>query len=38
LDNAGKDFTGVADGEGVMTGDRWHIHRDSDPEHDTPNF
>jgi prepilin-type N-terminal cleavage/methylation domain-containing protein len=38
LDNSGQDFTGVADGDGVMAGDRWHINRGNDPIHDTPNF
>lgn len=38
LDNSGLDFTGVASGEGVMAGDQWHINRNNDPEHDTPNF
>jgi prepilin-type N-terminal cleavage/methylation domain-containing protein len=38
LDNSGHDFTGYANGEGVMAGDRWHINRDNDPIHDTPTF
>lgn len=38
LDNSGYDFTGRADGIGVMAGDRWHITRDGHPVHDTPNF
>lgn len=38
LDNSGLDYTGYANGDGVMTGDRWHIDRYSDPIHDTPNF
>lgn len=38
LDNTGYDFTGNADGVGVMAGDRWHINRDGHPIHDTPNF
>jgi len=38
LDNTFQDFTGVADGYGVMAGDRWHINRNGDSIHDTPNF
>jgi type IV pilus assembly protein PilE len=38
LDNTFQDFTGYADGYGVMAGDRWHINRDGDSIHDTPNF
>lgn len=38
LDNTGYDFTGYADGIGVMAGDRWHINREGNPIHETPNF
>ncbi len=38
LDNTGYDFTGWADGHGVMAGDRWHINREGAPVHDTPTF
>jgi type IV pilus assembly protein PilE len=38
LDNTGLDFTGRAEGHGPMAGDRWHITKESDPIHDTPNF
>jgi len=38
VDNTGMNYTGYADGVGVMAGDRWHIERDGDPVHDTPGF
>ena len=38
LDNTGFEFTGRADGHGAMGGDQWHINKDSNPVHDTPNF
>jgi len=38
VDNDARDFTGRADGISAMAGDRWHITRDGDPLHDTPNF
>lgn len=38
LDNTAMNYMGYADGVGVMAGDRWHIERDGDPVHDTPNF
>jgi type IV pilus assembly protein PilE len=38
LDNTGLDFTGRAEGHGAMAGDRWHVTKESDPIHDTPNF
>lgn len=38
VDNTGMSFTGYAGGIGVMTGDKWHIDRDGEPVHDTPNY
>jgi hypothetical protein len=38
VDNTGFDFTGRADGHGVMAGDRWHITSEGHPVHDTPTF
>jgi type IV pilus assembly protein PilE len=38
LDNTGFDFTGRAEGYGAMAGDRWHINKEGNPIHDTPNF
>lgn len=38
VDNTGMNFAGYADGVKAMAGDRWHITRDGDPVHDTPDF
>jgi type IV pilus assembly protein PilE len=38
VDNTGYEFTGRADGHGVMAGDRWHITSEGHPVHDTPTF
>ena len=34
LDNDAKNYTGIATGVGVMTGDRWYVTKDRDPYQD----
>ncbi len=34
LDNGGMNFTGIATGVDAMSGDRWTIRRDGDPQQD----
>jgi prepilin-type N-terminal cleavage/methylation domain-containing protein len=34
LDNDAQNYTGIATGVGVMTGDRWYVTKDRDPYQD----